>query len=115
MTNDFKTIGYYYNDIEYVVDDSLTDVIEVDVTYYDYLINNNIEIEVHNNNLLVYMDSPKKFSFKEVLDKVSDDIKDGKVYSYDKLNEYKVTIKTSSNNINIIKNNNKEFFNENNS
>ena len=115
MTNDFKTIGYYYNDIKYVVDDSLTDEIEVDVTYYDYLINNNIEIEVHNNNLLVYMDSPKKFSFKEALDKVSEDIKDGKIYNYDKLNEYKVTIKTSSNNINIIKNNNKEFFNENNS
>ena len=115
MTNNFKTIGYYYNDIEYVVDDSLTDEIEVDVTYYDYLINNNIEIEVHNNNLLVYMDSPKEFSFKEALDKVSKDIKDGKIYNYDKLNEYKVTIKTSSNNINIIKNNNKEFFNENNS
>ena len=115
MTNDFKTIGYYYNDIEYVVDDSLTDEIEVDVTYYDYLIDNNIEIEVHNNNLLVYIDSPKEFSFKEALDKVSKDIKDGKIYNYDKLNEYKVTIKTSSNNINIIKNNNKEFFNENNS
>ena len=111
MTNNFKTIGYYYNDIEYVVDDSLTDEIEVDVTYYDYLINNNIEIEVHNNNLLVYMDSPKEFSFKEALDKVSKDIKDGKIYNYDKINEYKVTIKTSSNNINIIKNNNKEFFN----
>ena len=115
MANDFKTIGYYYNDIEYVVDDSLTDEIEVDVTYYDYLIDNNIEIEVHNNNLLVYIDSPKEFSFKEALDKVSDDIKDGKVYNYDKINEYKVTIKTSSNNINIIKNNNKEFFNKNNS
>ena len=115
MTNNFKTIGYYYNDIEYVVDDSLTDEIEVDVTYYNYLIDNNIEIEVHNNNLLVYMDSPKEFSFKEALDKVSKDIKDGKIYNYDKINEYKVTIKTSSNNINIIKNNNKEFFNENNS
>ena len=115
MTSDFKTIGYYYNDIEYAVDDSLTDKVEVDVTYYDYLINNNIEIEVHNNNLLVYMDSPKEFSFKDALDKVSDDIKEGKIYNYDKLNEYKVTIKTSSNNINIIKNNNKEFFNENNS
>lgn len=79
MANDFKTIGYYYNDIEYVVDDSLTDEIEVDVTYYDYLIDNNIEIDVHDSNLLVYMDSPKEFSFKEVLDKVSDDFKDGKV------------------------------------
>ena len=115
MTNDFKTIGYYYNDIDYVVDDSLTDKIEVNVTYYDYLIDNNIKIEVHNSNLLVYMDSPKEFSFKDALDEVSNDIKEGKIYNYDKLNEYKVTIKTSSNNINIIKSNNKAYFNENNS
>ena len=115
MTSDFKTIGYYHNDIKYVVDDSLTDRVEVTVTYYDYLVDYNIEVELHNDNLLVYMDSPKEFSFKDALDKISDDIKDGKIYNYDKLNEYKVTIKTSSNNINIIKNNNKEFFNENNS
>ena len=115
MTSDFKTIGYYHDDIKYVIDDSLTDKIEVAVTYYDYLVDYNIEVELHNDNLLVYMDSPKEFSFKDALDKISDDIKDGKVYNYDKLNEYKVTIKTSSNNINIIKNNNKEFFNENNS
>lgn len=115
MSNDLNTVGYYHNDIEYVVDDSLTDKIEITVTYYDYLINNNIEIDVHDSNLLVYIDSPKEFSFKEALDKISDDIKDGKIYNYDKLYEYKVTIKTSNNNINIIKNNNKEFFNENNS
>ena len=115
MSNDFKTIGYYHNDIEYVVDDSLTDRVEITVTYYDYLINNNVEIDVHDSNLLVYIDSPKEFSFKEALDKISDDIKDGKIYNYDKLYEYKVTIKTSNNNINIIKNNNKEFFNKNNS
>ena len=115
MTNDFKTIGYYHNDIEYVVDDNLTDEIEVNVTYYDYLIDNNIEIEVHNNNLLVYEEGPKEVSFNDILDIISNDIKDGKIYNYDKLNEYKVTIKTSSNNINVIKNNNKEFFNKNNS
>ena len=115
MTNDFKTIGYYHNDIEYVVDDSLTDKIEVTVTYYDYLVDYNIEVELHNDSLLVYMNSPKEFSFKDALDKISDDIKDGKIYNYDKLNEYKVTIKTSSNNIDIIKNNNESYFNENNS
>lgn len=115
MTSDFKTIGYYHNDIDYVVDDTLTDKIEVNVTYYDYLINNNIEIEVHNNNnLLVYKEIPNEVSFKDILDIISNDIKDGKIYNYDRLNEYKVTIKTSSKNINIIKNNNKEFFNENN-
>ena len=115
ITSSFKTVGYYHNDIEYVVDDSLTDKVEVTVTYYDYLINRNIEIEVHNNNLLVYESGPKKFSFKRVLDEVSDDIKDGKIYNYSKLNEYKVTIKTSSSNIDLINRNNLSFFNENNS
>ena len=115
MSNDLNIVGYYHNDIKYVVDDSLTDKIEVTVTYYDYLVDYNIEVELHNDSLLVYMDSPKEFSFKDALDKISDDIKDGKIYNYDKLNEYKVTIKTSNNNINIIKNNNEEFFNENNS
>ena len=115
MSDDLNTVGYYHNDIEYVVDDSLTDKIEVTVIYYDYLVDYNIEMELHNDILLVYMDSPKEFSFKDVLDKISDDIKDGKIYNYDRLNEYKVTIKTSNNNINIIKNNNEVFFNENNS
>ncbi len=115
MSADLNTVGYYHNDIEYVVDDNLTDKIEVTVTYYDYLVDYNIEVELHNDNLLVYMDSPKEFSFKDALDEISDDIKDGKIYNYDKLNEYKVTIKTSSNNIDIIKNNNESYFNENNS
>lgn len=115
MTSDFKTIGYYHNDIEYVKDDSLTDKIEINVTYYDYLIENNIKIEVHNNNLLVYEDSPKELSFNKVLDRISDDIKNGKVYNYEKLTEYKVTVKTSSDNIEMIKSNNEKYLNENNS
>ena len=115
MSDDLTTVGYYHNDIEYVVDDSLTDKIEVTVTYYDYLVDNNIEVELHNNNLLIYEGSPKEFSFKEAIDKISDDIKDGKIYNYDKLYEYKVTIKTSSNNIDIINRNNLAFYDENNS
>lgn len=114
MSNDLKMVEYYHNDVEYVVDDSLTDKIEVTVTYYDYLIDNNIEVRLHNNNLLIYISSPKEFSFKKVIDKISDDIKDGKIYNYDKLNEYKVTIKASRNNIDIISKNNLDFFNENN-
>ena len=115
MSNDFSTIGYYHNDIEYVTDNSLTDKIEVNITYYDYLVERNIEVEVHNNNLLIYEDGPKEFSFKKVLDEISDDVNDGKIYNYDKLNEYKVTIKTSGNNIDIINKNNLSYFNENNS
>lgn len=114
MSNDLKMVEYYHNDVEYVVDDSLTDKIEVTVTYYDYLIDNNIEVKLHNNNLLIYISSPKEFSFKKVIDKISDDIKGGKIYNYDKLNEYKVTIKASRNNIDIISKNNLDFFNENN-
>lgn len=114
MSNDLRIVEYYHNDVEYVVDDSLTDEVEVTVTYYDYLIDNNIEVELHNNNLLIYMGGPKEFSFKKAIDKISDDIKDGKIYNYDKLKEYKVTIKASRNNIDIIYKNNLDFFNENN-
>ena len=105
MNNDITIYDDYYTDIKYVIDDSLTDKIEVTVTYYDYLIKRNIEIKLHNNNLVIYDNGPKEVNFKEVLDKLSDDFKDNKVYNYDKLNTYKVTVKSSSNNINIIKNN----------
>ena len=115
MSDDIITIGSYYHDLEYIVDESLTDKLEITVTYYDYLVDNNIEIELHNNNLLIFQDSPMNFSFKEVLDQVSKDIKDGKIYNYDRLYDYKVTIKTSSNNIKIIDDNNKEFQYQNNS
>ena len=115
MSNNLRTVGYYRSDIEFIEDDTLYNTIEVTVTYYDYLVDNNIEIDIHDNDLLIYEDSPKEFSFKEALDKVSDDIKEGKVYNYDRLYDYKVTIKTSSDNINIIKSNNKTFNNENNS
>ena len=115
MTSDFKTLGYYNNEVEFVTDDNLKDKIEVTVTYYDYLVDNNVEIEVHNDNLLVYENGPKEFSFNKVLDRISDDIKDGKVYNYEKLTDYKVTVKTSSDNIEIINKNNLEYLNENNS
>ena len=105
MNNNITIYDDYYSDIKYVIDDSLTDRIEVTVTYYDYLIKRDIEIKLHNNNLVIYNNGPKEVNFKEALDKLSDDFKDNKIYNYDKLNNYKVTIKSSSNNINIIKNN----------
>ena len=105
MNRELTIYDNYYSDIEYVIDDSLTDKIEVTVTYYDYLIERNIEIKLHDNNLTIYEESPKEISFNKVLEGISDDFKDNKVYNYDKLNNYKVTIKSSSNNINIIKNN----------
>ena len=105
MNNNITIYDDYYSDIKYVIDDSLTDRIEVTVTYYDYLIKRDIEIKLHNNNLVIYNNGPKEVNFKEALDKLSDDFKDNKVYNYDKLNNYEITIKSSSNNINIIKNN----------
>ncbi len=105
MNSELTIYDNYYSDIEYVIDNSLTDKIEVTVTYYDYLIERNIEVKLHDNNLTIYEESPKEISFNKVLEGISDDFKDNKVYNYDKLNNYKVTIKSSSNNINIIKNN----------
>ena len=105
MNSELTIYDNYYSDIEYVIDDSLTNEVEITVTYYDYLIERNIEVKLHDNNLTIYEESPKEISFNKVLEGISDDFKDNKVYNYDKLNNYKVTIKSSSNNINIIKNN----------
>ena len=105
MNSELTIYDDYYSDIEYVIDDSLTDKVEITVTYYDYLIERNIKIDLYNKKLAIYEDSPIELSFNKILDEISDDFKDKKVYNYDKLNHYKVTIKTSSNNINIIKNN----------
>ena len=105
MNSELTIYDDYYSDIEYITDDSLTDKVEITVTYYDYLIERNIKIDLYNKKLAIYEDSPKELSFNKILDEISDDFKDKKVYNYDKLNNYKVTIKSSSNNINIIKNN----------
>ena len=115
MNSELTIYDDYYSDIEYVIDDSLTDKVEITVTYYDYLIERNIKIDLYNKKLAIYEDSPIELSFNKILDEISDDVNDGKIYNYDKLNEYKVTIKTSSNNIDIINKNNLSYFNENNS
>ncbi len=109
MTSGFNTVDFAY-DTEYIADESLTDKVEVTVTYYDYLVENDVEIDIHGNNLVIYYDGPKKFSFKDILDEVSKDIKEGKIYNYDELNYYKVTIRTSSKNINTINQNNLNYY-----
>lgn len=114
MTDDFMFLDYYYDDVEYVTDENLTNTIELTVTYYDYFIDRNIVVDVHDNNLLIYENSPKEFNLNYILNTIIDDIKEGNIYNYDKLNDIKVTIKTSSDNIEIIKSNNSNFLTENN-
>lgn len=114
MTDDFMFLDYYYDDVEYVTDENLTNTIELTVTYYDYFIDRNIVVDVHDNNLLIYENNPKEFNLNYILNTIIDDIKEGNIYNYDKLNDIKVTIKTSSDNIEIIKSNNSNFLTENN-
>lgn len=110
MNDSLNTLGNYY-DVEYIKDDNLTDKVEVTVEYYNYIVEKNMTLDIHNNDLVIYSNGPRKFSFKEVLDIISKDLKDNTIYNYDKLYNFKVIIKTSSNNINKIKGNNQNYYN----
>ena len=110
MNENISALGNYY-DVEYIPDDSLNSKVEVTVEYYNYIIKRNVEIKIHDGYLLVYSSSPRKFSFKETLNIISSDIKNNTIYNYDKLNNFKVIIKTSTDNINKLKENNQKYFN----
>lgn len=95
------SIGGYY-DLEYVVDDTLTDQIKVNVEYYEDYLSMNVEIFNKYLNAYSYVPWNKTMNY---LDLLKDDLKDKVLYNYDGLSNAKITITTSSSNIETLKNN----------
>ena len=95
------SIGGYY-DLEYVVDDTLTDQIKVNVLYYEDYLSMNVEIFNKYLNAYSYVPWNKTMNY---LDLLKDDLKDKVLYNYDGLSNAKITITTSSSNIETLKNN----------
>lgn len=97
-----KDLIIYNNyNFEYVIDQSLTDTIKVEVLYYDGL--SKPKIEFSGNSLHIWsMDD--EFNF-DILNNIINDLKDKEVHNYYDLSEYKIKIYTSSKNISTIKNN----------
>lgn len=95
------SIGGYY-DLEYIVDDTLTDQIKVNVLYYEDYLSMNVEIFNKYLNAYSYVPWNKTMNY---LDLLKDDLKDKVLYNYDGLSNAKITITTSSSNIETLKNN----------
>ena len=103
MSNDLYIIpNLYYGDISYVVDETKTEEVELNIDYYsDYI---KIETNIHNNELAIHSYSIWDNTIN-LLDIVTNDLKDQKIYNYDLLSRADITITTSSANIETIKNN----------
>ena len=95
------SISSYY-DLEYVVDDALTNKIKVNVEYYEDFLSMNVEIFNKYLNAYSYVPWNKTMNY---LDLLKDDLKDKVFYNYDGLSHVNITITTSSSNIETLKNN----------
>lgn len=101
--NHYYDINYYDN-IEFVTDDTLNDTVIIEANYNkDFR-----KMDVYNeeNGIYVYpFENNDLNSNKLVLDMLIKDLSKKQVHNYSTLYDYKIMIKSSSKNINIIKNN----------
>ena len=105
--NLFFRADLYTDGINYKVDDSLTDEVKVEITYFeDYLkIDTYMEEEFYIINSYSLWDNALNY-----LNLLKDDLKDKTVYNYELLGQVDVTITSSSTNIEKIKKNSQNYY-----
>lgn len=111
--SDYDYYGCYYfnNYYEYIIDESLNDKVLIDISYYkDLIYIDTNETNMNNYTVFQVWDNTTGYN-KHVLENILDNLKEKKIYNYEKLYEYKVTIKSSSSNIEKLKNNRESFAN----
>ena len=111
MTDDFLV---HYDDYsfntKFVEDNSLTNQVRVRIDYYT--IANDVEIVEDNNEIYLNYEVVDNINIKEITDSVINNLKDGKIHAYDKLNRLSMTITTSKKNIQKIKDNYQKYQDE---
>ena len=96
--------SYYYDNIEYIVDNNLKNKLKVEVTYYKDF--NNITINNGENYIYVYSDyNLNGFSIlnNKYSNLIINDLSKKQIHNYSLLSDYKIKIYTSESNINKIK------------
>lgn len=102
---------FYNNDYEYIVDDNLKDTVKIEINYYkDLLYIDTNETTVDKYHVFQIWNNVAGYN-KYILENFLDNLKKKKIYNYEKLYEYKIVIKSSSDNINKLKTNRNEFTN----
>ena len=108
MMNDELLIKYGWNYIKVVEDESMTNQVRVRIDYYpDYTA---AELEKEDNEIFINYDTINSIRINEVTDSIINNLKKNKLYTYDKLGTVSMTITSSKNNIEKLKENyNKQY------
>lgn len=108
MMNDELLIQYGWNYIKFVEDESMTNQVRVRIDYYpDYT---DAELEKEDNEIFINYDTINSIRINEVTDSIINNLKKNKLYTYDKLGTVSMTITSSKNNIEKLKENyNKQY------
>ena len=108
MSDDLIFTDHYHSISKIEVDETLTDTVKIEISYYkDIMKIQPIENHDYNFNKIEIWTNP--VWNKKVLTLFIDNLKDKKLYNYDKLYDYEMTIYTSSANIEKLKNNNEKY------
>ena len=103
MSDNFLIHFYDYGRLEFVEDDSLTKQVRVRIDYYPDI--NDVHLEEDNHELYLDYTSVNNLNMKVITDSVIDDLKKGEIHTYDQLNYVTMTVTTSRENIQKIKDN----------
>lgn len=97
------TIDDYSNDLEIIVDNNLKDgETIIEVTYFDEVIDVYIDKHQYENNNIYSILYDSKYN-RRVIDNILSDIKDYKIYNYDKLDDYHTKVYVNENTRSLVK------------
>ena len=110
MTDDIL-IHYYNNgNLDFIEDNSMQDKVRIRIDYYP--IANDVDLVEENNEIYLDFDIVENIDIKEITDSVINNLKKGKIHAYDKLGQVSMTITTSKENIEKIKDNYQRYQDE---
>lgn len=97
--------NYYYNNVEYKIDNTLDNKILINLEYYDKYVN----YEIKENKPYIHI-SLVDSNYTKLFNEVLDYLKDKKIYNYDKYNRHSITITANEANILKMKENEKLYY-----
>ena len=107
MNDNFFVYYYDYGYTKFVYDESYSDKVRVRVDYYPFA--NDISLDQDDDGVYLDFDVVRGVNLKEITDSVIDDLKNGEIHTYDKLNQVTMTITSSKANIDKMKDNYQKY------
>lgn len=107
MKDDLKIINYGYSDINYVVDKNIKNI-KIEVNYY----NESIKPLIYEDEALIRIDNEAEEIDFSMVNIIIDNLKNKKIYNYETYYNYEVKIYANEKNINKLKTNIDELYEE---